>query len=809
MINGYATEFRHAWRAIANRPAFSALVVAVLALGLACVVYVASIVNGMVVEPLPFAEPERLHYAGLVDNGDILDTDDPDSPNVDELLDWRERLAGHAEIAGYATATVNFSDGERPERYAGARATANLFDVLGVAPALGRGFGAADERPDAAPVVVISDSLWRSRYQADPGIIGRVVRVNAQAATVVGVMPPEFSFPRMEMAWIPAEMQRGAPDPLDLEVVIRAGEGVSAEGLRTLLDGWLADAVRANPTRMASRARGIALRPLAWRFADGETRALFGVMGAAVFLVLLVACANVANLLLAQLMSRQQELAVRAALGASRRRLALQLLAQTGLLALFALLVALPLAQWMVDATEALFRQSAEDGPPHWMHFRLDQRVLLLATGAAALTALLAGILPALRAGSAAGSLVRDGERGSSGAVFARASRALVIAEIALSCALLIAAAVLVEGVQRLDRFDLGLRTDGVLTARIGLFPERYAGDEELRQYASTLLERLRADPAVLDATVSSSLPGLMGENIDVLPEGAAPPAEGMPNPGYSAVDDGFLRAMGATLVAGRFFGSQDDAGSDPVAVVDEEFAARLGRSGEALGQRFVLDPMGEAPRTATVVGVIRPVQMDDIDDHREPSVLVPYAQRPTRFFSVLVRTRGDPAGYAVQLSEHVRALDADTPSYWTRSYETVLREATFGERVLVRVFGGFGLVALALAAAGLYGVIAFSVGQRTREIGVRRALGAPDRRVLAAVAGRSAWQIALGLALGLVLGIPFAGMLAAPIAHVVQVTPASALVVVLVLALVAALATWIPARRALRIEPLAALRHD
>lgn len=809
MTAALATELRHAWRAIANRPAFSALVVVVLGLGLACVVYVASIVNGMVVEPLPFAQPERLYYAGLVDNGDRLDTDDLEPPDVDELLDWRERLAGRAEIAGYAVATVNFSDGERPERYSGANATANLFTVLGVAPALGRGFNAADEQPGAAAVVVIADALWRSRYLGDPAIIGRVVRVNARAATVVGVMPPEFSFPRQEMAWLPARLERGAPDPQSLDVVIRAGEGVAAETLRGLLDGWLADAVRENPTRMASRALGIGLRPLAWRFADGETRSLFAVMAAAVLLVLLVACANVANLLLTQMISRQQELAVRAALGASRRRLVLQLLAQTSLLAALALLLALPLAHWMVGATEALFRQSLEDGPPHWMHFSLDGRVLALAVGAAALTALLTGILPALRAGAEGGGLVRESERGGGGALFARASRALVVGEIALSCALLIAAAVLVEAVQRLDRFDLGLRTDRVLTARVGLFPERFADDVAVRRYVDALLLSLRSDPAVVDATVSSSLPGLMGENIDVLAEGMPPPAGGMPNPGYSAVDEGFQRAMGATLVEGRFFGPEDNADSAPVAVVDAEFAARLAPDGEALGRRFVLDPLGAGMHAVTVVGVVRPLQMDDIDDTREPSVLVPFAQRPARFFSVLVRTRAEPAGFAARLSELAAAVDADTPVYWVRTYDTVLHEATFGERVLVRVFGAFGAVALLLAAAGLYGVIAFSVGQRTREIGVRRALGAPDRRVLSTVAGRSAWQIGAGLALGVLLGVPFAQMLAAPISHVVQVTPASTLVVVLALAAVAALATWIPARRALRIEPLAALRHE
>lgn len=809
MIAGIATELRHAWRAIATRPAFSMLVVAVLGLGLACVVYVASIVNGLVVEPLPFARPHELYNAGLVDNDEALDTESLDSPSVDELLDWRERLGDRADIGGFAVVTLNFSDGDRPERYSGGRVTANLFGVLGVAPALGRGFLESDEAPGAGQAVVLSDALWRSRYLADPRIVGRAVRVNARPATVVGVMPAGFSFPRGEMAWVAAGMQRGAAAPLYLETVIRTRPGSGPAQLRALLDGWLVDAARADPERMASRARGMSLRPLAYRFIDGETRQLFGVMVAAVLLVLLVSCANVANLLLSQLMSRQQELAVRAALGATRRRLALQLLAQTGILALVALLLALPVAHAMVEATDALFRQSAEDGPPLWMNLAIDGRVVAMAALATLLTALLAGILPALRAGSAAGNLVRDGGRGTGDAGFARVSRGLVVGEIALSCAVLIAAMVLVQGVRRLDRFDLGLRTEDVLTARVGLFPERYADDASVLRYVEELLLRLRSDPAVLDASISSSLPGLVGANEDVLPEGMALPANGIPNPGFSAVDEGFLQTMGASLVAGRFFGPEDRADSEPVAVVDETFVARLARPGDALGQRFVIDPLGPARRTVTVVGVIRPVQMDDIDDLREPSMLVPFAQYPSRFVSVLVHTRGDPASQSEALAAHARAIDPDTPAYWVRSYDAVLLEATFGLRVLARVFGAFGLVALALATAGLYGVIAFSVGRRTREIGVRRALGAPDARVLSAVVGRSAWQVALGLGLGVAIGIPFARMLAAPIAHIIEVSPSSALIVTGVLAAVALLATWIPARRALQVEPLAALRHD
>jgi predicted permease len=805
----FLIELRNAWYAIAARPAFSALVVGVLAIGLGCVLYVAGMVNGLVVRPLPYADAERLIYAGLIDNDDPLDTDDFDALTVDEFLEWRERLAGSAEVAGFAVATINLGGDERPERFPGGIVTANAWSVLGVAPVLGRGFTPADEVPGAAPVVILSDVVWRTRYLADPGIVGRVVRVNARDATVVGVMPPDFSFPYQEQVWLPAEMVRGEVDPTDLDAMIRPAPGVDAFRVQTVLEGWLADARRADPEGMGSRARDIGIRPFSYLFVDGDTRGLFGVMFAAVLLVLLTACANAANLMLTRIAGRQQEFATRVALGASRNRVVMHQLAYTLLLSLAALALALPLGQGLVQATVAMFAQSAEDGPPRWMRFDLDANLVLLAIAAALATALLAGLLPALRAAQVSAPQLHSGARTVSGGAFARASRALVVVEIALSCALLIAAFVLVQAIQRLDRFDLGLRTEGVLTARIALFGESYPDDESQRRYIDRLLQDLRADPGVAAASAGTSLPGLMGANTDVLAVGAPVPPEGLPNPGYSTVDERFLETMGGTLVAGRFFTEADDADSAPVIVVDQTFAERIAGGGEVLGKQYRVDALAADERTATVVGVIRPVQMEDIDDPREPAVFAPIRQDPFGFVSVFVRTRGEPMAFATRLREIVGAIDADTPAYWVRGYDEVLREATFGERVLLRVFGGFGIVALLLAIAGLYGVVAFSVEQRTREIGVRRALGAPDGRVLASVAGRSAGEIAAGLALGLAAGIPFAHLLAIQISEIVRVDTLTWLVVVIALGAASVLATCVPARRALRVDPMVALRHE
>ncbi len=809
MLANFLLELRSAWYAVVARPAFAMLVVGVLTIGLGCVLYVAGMVNGMVVRPLPFAEPGRLLYAGLIDNDDELDTEDFESLTVDELLDWRERLGERADVAGYSVATVNLGGDERPERYSGGVVTANVFQVLGVAPALGRGFLPADEAPGATPVVILSDTVWRNRYLADPQIVGRPVRANARDATVVGVMPPEFSFPWREQVWIPVTLMRGDPDPDDLEALMRMGPGVVAFEMRSILETWLADARRADPERMDSRARGIGVRPLAYLFVDADTRGLFAVMFTAVVLVLLIACANTANLMLTRIAGRQQEFATRVALGASRGRIVAQLLAYTTLLAAIAVALALPLGQGLVLATERLFAQSAEDGPPGWMRFDLDAGMVGLAAAAALVTAVVSGLLPALRSAQASAPLLHAGARSVSGGAFARASRVLVVVEIALSCALLIAAFVLVQAIQRLNRFDLGLRTEGVLTARIGLFESRYPDEAAVQAYLDRLLADLRADPVVLGASVGSSLPGLMGANTDTIEQGVPLPAGGLPSPGYSAVDERFLDTMAGTLVAGRFFRDSDTPASEQVIVVDQTFVDTIGGGRDVLGRRFRLDPLDPDSRTATIVGVVRPVQMEDIDDPIEPAVFAPLRQDPPRFLSLFVRTRGEPAAFGGRLREIAAGVDADTPAYWVRTYDAVLHEATFGERVLLRVFGGFGLVALLLAAAGLYGVVAFSVEQRTREIGVRRALGAPDRRVLASVAGRSTGEIAAGLVLGLATGVPFAHLLASQIDEIARVETPTWLAVVVALAVVSALAAWIPARRALRVDPMVALRHE
>jgi predicted permease len=806
MLSILFDELRQALRALVARPAFSALVVGVLASGLACVIFMLVMIDGFLIRPLPFVQPEHLLHVGVSDGGN---DGRPQAVSGRDLLQLRKHLAGKGEVAGFESATINLSDLDRPERFDGAVISANLWRVLGVAPLLGRDFSTSDAAPGAARVVLLSHALWQSRYGGDPGIIGRSVRVNAAPGTVVGVMPPDLSYPFREVVWIPATLTE---DTLDADntydIVVRRSSGVDAAAIDAAVAGWFADAAKADPQRL--RGLHSAIEPLAYYSVSRTTRTVLGIMLVAVFLVLLVACANAANLLLLRTLSRRQELAVRVALGASRARIAAHLLAQALVLAAAAAAVALPLAHFAVQWQAAGFRASA-NGPPLWLRFDLDATVIALALGAALLTALATGLLPALRAGrdTVAASL-RDGARGSAGGAFVRLTRALVIGEVALSCALLIVVGTMIRGIVALDHLDPGFDSSHLLSARIGLFSSTYpSGADQIRLY-DKLSERLREDPEVLDASVATALPMRLGWSRDVLPAGT--PAVGdaaLPKVRFAAVDDRFLATYDVRLLRGRFFDHRDSADGERVAVVDRTFAQKYAGGGDVIGRRFKLDPRNSDGPTVTVVGVFAALRLDNPGDVPHPDLLVPLRQEPARFVSLVVRLHGDPNAFAPRLNAIMRTVDPDTPLYWVRDFAAVLAEATFGEHVVAQLFAIFGAIALILAGAGLYGITAFSVGQRTREIGVRRALGAPARQVLRHLFTRTGWQLALGIVAGIVVGVPLAQVLTGSLQTINGVDALTPLIALAILAAAGLLAVLVPARRALRIDPTEALRHE
>lgn len=797
-------ELKQAARTIASQPGFSALVVGVLAVGLTAVIYALVAIDHIALRPLPFPDPAQLLSAGLDDGNDR--GGDLDPVRTDDVISLRRQLAGLADVAALTSATVNLSDLDRPERYDGAFVSANLFHVLGVAPVLGRDFNAADEGQGAPSVVMLSHELWSSRYGADPAVIGRQIRANSGTATIVGVMPPDFSYPRREVIWMSKSFSQGANPDDTFSLILRRNPSVTDNAVQTAVSSWFADASRTEPEHF--RNLRATVQPLALLTVNATMRSVLGVMLIAALLVLLIACANAANLLLTRTLARRQELAIRVALGASRSRLTLHLIAQSLLLSVIAAVIAVTVASFAASWTDAAFRAAA-DGPPYWIHFTLDARIIAMTLVVVLITALISGLLPALRAGGSAMAVdLREGVR-SVGGGFARISRVLMIGEVALSLTLLIAVGVLAGIVTRLDNTDLGIDPSGILTARVGLFKSAYPeAADQVRQFEQ-ITDRLRADPAVIAVTAGTGLPGLGADLREMLGDGEVAGDVALPRVNFAAVDDHFLSTYGVQVVRGRYFNNGDQPGTTRVAVVDQRFVDQFASTADVVGRRFRLDPRDKDAELVTVVGVLPALWMGKPNNRVRPTILVPLRQEPSRFVSLAIRVKGDPSAFAPRLVEDLREVAPDTPAYWVRTYAEAVREATFATRLLARIFTAFGVVALALAAAGLYGVVAFNVTQRTREIGVRRALGASPSSVLSDVLRRAGWQVGLGLVLGLGFGLALARVLTSVLSSpgtTNVVTVVSAIVVLIVAATVAIV---VPARRALRVDPMVALRHE
>lgn len=803
-MNALLLELRDAGRGILAKPGFSALVIAVLAAGLACVLFMSVLIYGLVIRPLPFAAPDQLLHVGysLSDRPDRLS-----DVNEHDVAAWQSRLKSVADVAGYQQTTINLSDEGRAERYSGASVSTNLFGVLGVSPRLGRAFTESDGLPHAAPTVMLSDNVWRERYNADPKIVGRTVRINARSATVVGVMPPDFSYPQKEVVWTPGTINADVArdEGSEWTVVARLHADANPTALNSLLDNWYADAKAEAPRYFENR--GVGSDPLSYAYVERSTRAIFNVLMLAVVLVLLVACANAANLMLSRTLARRQELAVRAALGASRARLAIHLLGQSLMLAGIAAAIALPVGWAAADWVDRAFGTS-EEGPPQWMHFNVDGRLLAFTLLAALLTGLITGILPALRAGKEVNASLRDGTRSVAGGGFAKVSRWMVVGQVAISCVLLVAAGVMVRGMDQFATDDFGIRPSNLLTARIGLSESKFPNADDQLALFDRLEERLRAEPDIVDAGIGTTLPGLISDDKRVVRDGAGP--DDAQTVVYSGrIDDHFASTYELMLEEGRFFNASDTANAPSVAVVDRTFADKLGAGASVLGRRFRVDPDDQKGALVTVVGVVKRIQLDDLDDPVRPALLLPLRQGPERYVSLAMRTRGDPLAFAPRFNEILREIEPDTPAYWVRTYEQVIREATFGEYILAKLFLVFGGISLFLAGAGMYGVIAFNVRQRTREIGVRRALGAPSGNVLRSVMGRSALQVGLGLLLGLALAWPFARSLISSLHGFDADNPVVYAIVIGILIIAALVAILVPARRALRVDPMIALRDE
>jgi len=807
-------DFRFALRSLARTPGFTLVSVLMLAVGIGLSIYMFGAINAFALKPLPFAQGDRLVHFEYTERGNH-------GRNIalpqDDWLDLRARQTTLQSLVGYYQGTANLGGLDTPpERLAGAWVSPDAFRTLGVKPVIGRDFTAQDAAAGAPRVALIGMRTWQLQFNADSGIVGRHARINGNDVTVIGVMPERFAFPVAESVWLPLSTDRSAADGDGALITAfgRLRDGTSIAQAQSQFEGLMQTlaAERGKPLR----GDAAKVEPFADEFILPQIRQGTTAMSVAVLLVLLIACANVASLMLARFSSRTRELGVRSALGASRRRIITQVLAE----ALLITAMATPLG-WLGTHLWVAHEASATEiggNLPYWVDFGTDIHDVLFAAAIAFVAAVAAGLAPALRSSrldvreslSAGGNASLGSTRGP--------GRFLVSAEVALSVVLLIGAGVAVRSALDAQASELGIRTQDVLTGRIALPESDYADPAARERFARELERKLGALPGVESTAIASTLPLMGYERQEYAKVGdMVDDKTRLPQAWSTRVNNRFFDTFGVALREGRLFDARDRADSTPVTIVSASFAEHAWPGQSAIGQRVRLQPKGGEKPWMEVVGVVADsVQSDYIetDDtnpaHRgDGNVYRPLAQDPASFVSFALRANGDTAALAGATRETVRSIDANLPVYWLRPMEEWRARIFWGADLLASRFGVFAIFAVLLAAAGIYAVLAFDVTRRTREIGVRRALGAPNGSVLSMVLRRGGKQVAIGLALGLPLAFAFTTMLAQMLMPGSRTDPLVYLAVVAVLGIAVLLAAWLPVRRALRVDPMVALRNE
>jgi predicted permease len=794
-------DLRYGLRLIARRPGTSLLAVVALALGIGLTTTMFSIVQGVILRGLPFESADRLlavSPASVVDGRRQPAT-------LHDFLDWRDAQTSFEALAAYTERPVTLaSDTAWPVRLRGAEVTPDLFRVLGVVPIVGRLFHEADAARGAPRVALIGYRLWHDQFARDPAIGGRTVRLDGAPATIVGVLPDRFGFPEAEQIWMPLDLTRPSSraDGPSLSVLGRLKTDATVESAAADLKAVAGRLAATNPENKNVGAR---VSPFLADALPQRIRTTFFAMLTAVLGVMLIACVNVTNLQLARAAERAREVAIRTALGSSRWHIVRQALAEGLVLAAAGAAIGVAIAQGGVTY---FMRAIVDTEPPFWIDVRLDSTVLWFVTAITVAAALVSSVVPGLRASRVdANATLKDDARGATGVRLGRFGRGLVIAEVAVSSVLLVVSGLMIRSIVATSRVDHPFATRDVLYAEAQFdrraFPDAPAVSRGLEQ----LTARLSRVPGSRRVALASGLPG-QPSNTTVRVEGetyASP--EATPRAGYLAASAGYLEVLDVSIRAGRTFGAADTAQSMPVAIVDEAFVARHLPGRPALGQRIQVGD--EKAPWRTIVGIVPSLVRATSDDQVVETVYVPMAQDPRRGLTILVRTGPNPLTLAPAIRSAAAEIHADLPLADVNSLEAELWRRGWPFRLFGGLFLTFGAAALLLAVAGLYGVMAFTVGRRTKEIGVRMALGASRHGVLRMVLWQGLWRVGVGIVLGVwpawFLGTQMRALLAAvePADPVVHLTTA------LTLSATGLLASLAPALRAASVDPLAALRSD
>jgi len=801
--------FRPIVRSLGRNPGFLVLATLLLAVGMGLTLYMFGAIDGFVLRPLPYRDSARLMHFELSDPEQGRSSIEVP---ISDYYAFRGGLKSFEDFAAFYSGTISIADKGDPERLDGCFVTANLFDVLGVRPALGRDFAAADETAEAPRVALISDTLWKRRFGADPAILGRTVRLNSAATTIVGVMPEGFLFPEREEIWtvLPGTL-KSVPwqQAQTAEVLGHLAPGASVAAARSELDVLLTRQAEADPTR-PQQLRAV-VKPLSREYVPDDTRMMLGLMFVAVVLVLLIACADVANLLLARGMAHQHEVAVRAALGAPRWRLVGERLVEAAAVAVLAAGIGLAGAEWAGARTIDLLKSAEGVSIPSWVHISLDARSIVFTFLVVLATTLLAALGPAL-ANTRPDVLaeLRQTGRGNVGSRLGRAGRFLVVAQIALCVALVTSAGLTALSVRQLHRIDVGIAPEKMLGARVALFEASYPDDASRLAFFQRAERELAALPGVTVATVTTSLPASTIPVGRIEIEGQDQGQQSHLLARYAAVSPSYFAAAQMPVLAGRGIEPRDDSTSEAVTVINRRMASTLFKEEDPIGRRIRL-VSGESSRPwLRIVGVVPDLQQASILTPLGSTFYVPIAQNAPRFAFLAVRTERDDAhALAPAMRKLVTGIDPDQALYWVRTIGDWIRVRRFLSAFLASLFGAFAIAGLLLAATGVYGVLAYSVVRRTSEIGVRRALGARNSTIIGLIATRSLRDLAWGVGFGALLAAALARPLASWFYGVHAFEPAVALVVPAVLLVATLLAAAAPTLRALRLDPAAALRNE
>jgi putative ABC transport system permease protein len=825
-------DVRIAYRSLESAPAFTAVAVLLLGLGIGATTAIFSVVDAVALRGLPFPADDRLVAVGQRQAGAA-----PTTPNADPLalqsvapqnyLDWAARQQVFASMAAFQFGPYALLEaGQAPEDVSALRVTSEFFDVLGVPPASGSAFTAANEVDGSHRVAILSDRLWRRRFAGDRAILGRIIQLDGQPYEVAGIMPPGFEYPvgaaRPTELWTPFVMpaHHRVRDPRTsgryLQVIGRLKREVSFEQALAHMDQIGLALQREHPEW--NKDSLAAIRPLRDHIVGARTRSWMLMLLGAVAIVLLIACANVASLLLARASTREREVAVRAAMGASRPRLVRQLMVESLLLAAVGTVLAIVLALWVV----AILRTSLPPGLPRAALIAIDLRVLAAGAGLSLLTALTFGIVPALRLSRPDLSrLLNDSARGSSAGVGSRRVRgALVVAEIALSVVLLVGAALFLGSFRMLMKVDPGFDAENVLAASIqpniapgvgnsapggsvsvtGATPPRLQPPDLGASYEQIVAD-VAGIPGVRFAAAIAGSPPLGGSRV--VTTLTVPGGEGEKQPvNIHLVTPDYFRAMGMTIVAGRHLESHDRSGAPPVIVITEAAARKYFPNGDAVGRRVAVNDVER-----TIVGVLGDIQQSSLETDPAAEVFAPLAQSPVVYAELVVKTHAEPPQVLPAIKMAVMRVMPDIPLRSVRTMDTVVGGRIAQRRLNMLLLGLFGLLALVISAAGVYGLMAYLVSQRTREIGVRMALGASRLAVIGLVVRQATALVGVGIVLGVVAAWYLSAAVQSFLFRIEPTDPRSFAAAICVLGVAAFVATILPARRAATVDPLTSLR--